>query len=284
MPDEARPASHRETTGQPVVEAAPPWDAMGDLAAALVSALGDELLGVYVHGSLVAGDFSPARSDLDVLAVVARPPDDAMVAAVAPLHAALEERHPAWRGRIEVETVARSTIESYASGPPDAPDGTRADAIMRISPGEALHLLPATSHRILTWATVREHGRALVGPAASDLLPVVSPQAAREALLDHVRDWPAWVEGMRTVGAQAYSVLSLCRAWCALVCGEQRSKRAAADDFAAARPADDDLVRWAADWWYARGSDDEDGRFEEVRAFVVRTSRAILDITAGVGP
>ena len=175
-------------------------------------------------------------------------------------------------------------MASYASRPPATSETGRPDAIMRISPGERLHLLPATSHRILTWATVREHGRALVGPAASDLLPVVSPQAAREALLDHLRAWPAWVEGMRTVGAQSYSVLSLCRAWCALVRGEQRSKRVAADDFAATRPEDDDHVRWAADWWYAGGSDDDEGRFEEVRDFVVRTSRAILATTAGVAP
>jgi len=68
----------------------------------------------------------------------------------------------------------------------------------------------------------------------------------------------------------------------ALVRGEQLSKRAAADEFASARPEEADLVRWAGDWWYAGGSDDEKGRFEEVRAFVVRTSRAVLDSTAGI--
>lgn len=259
-----------------------PLAVLEDLATGLGSALGDDLLGLYAHGSLVAGDFSPARSDLDLLAVVARPPDDAMLAAVAPVHAALEERHPAWRGRIEVETVARSTVEAYASGPPDAPESSRTDSIMRISPGEALHLLPATSHRVVTWATVRGSGRALVGPTAAEALPTVSAQTARDALIEHVRDWPTWVEGMTTVGAQSYSVLSLCRAWCALVRGEQLSKRAAADEFASARPEEADLVRWAGDWWYAGGSDDEKGRFEEVRAFVVRTSRAVLDSTAGV--
>ena len=36
--------------------------------------------------------------------------------AVAPVHAALDQRHPAWRGRVEVETVARSTVEAYAAG------------------------------------------------------------------------------------------------------------------------------------------------------------------------
>jgi hypothetical protein len=155
---------------------------------------------------------------------------------------------------------------------------------MRVSPGEELHLLPATDHRVLTWATVREKGRALVGPPASDALPVVPPELVRAALLLHVRDWPTWVEGMRQVGGQAYSVLSTCRAWCALVDGEQLSKRAAADRFAGtAVPGDAELARWARDWWYADGADDEPGRRGEVRDFVDRACRALLAAETGRG-
>jgi hypothetical protein len=254
---------------------------LADLASGLAEALGDDLLGLYSHGSLVSGDFAPARSDIDVLAVVARPPDEAMLTAVAPVHASLESRHPAWRGRIEVETVALSTIAVLASDASFSPagdgDGHEMDAIMRVSPGEALHLLPATSHRIVTWSTVRRTGRRLAGPDASEALPAMSEAVVRAALLDHVRDWPSWVEGMTSVGAQSYSVLSMCRAWCALVDGEQLSKRAAADRFTEDHgDQDGDLVRWARDWWYADGSDAEQSRHEQVRDFVVRTSRTVL--------
>lgn len=280
MPDDASQTPPPVEPGRSRPGLCAPWDVLRDLAVSLPSALGMDLLGLYAHGSLVVGDFSHARSDLDVLAVVARPPDDAMLAAVAPVLAALEGRHPGWRGRIEVETVARSTVESYASGPPEASEARRPDAIMRISPGEELHLLPATSHRLVTWSTVRRTGRRLVGPEASELLPAVSAPAVRDALLDHVRDWPTWVESMKTVGAQSYSVLSICRAWCAVVEAEQLSKRAAADRFMAARPADADLVEWARDWWYAGGSDAEESRFEQVVPFVTRTSRAILESPA----
>jgi hypothetical protein len=243
---------------------------LDDLRAGLVDALGADLLGLFVHGSLVFGDFAAARSDLDLLAVVARPPDEAMLATVAPVHAGVERRHPAWRGRVEVETVARSTVEAFATGT------ACADSIMRISPGEALHLLPATRHRVLTWATVREKGHALVGPPAASVLPAVPPELARAALKEHVRDWPEWVEDMRQAGGQAYAVLALCRAWCALVDGEQLSKRAAADRVILTRPDDAELVRWARDWWYADGSDDEPNRHDEVRDFVVRTCQALL--------
>jgi hypothetical protein len=253
-----------------------PWAVLGDLTRGLSGALGEDLLGLWVHGSLVAGDFTAARSDLDVLAVLRRAPDDATLAAVAPVHEMLGARHPAWRGRVEVETVGLPTVRSLAGGAEPTAD----DVMMRVSPGEELHLLAATRHRVLTWATVRGGGRPLAGPPPAEVLPAVAPGRLREALLDHVRDWPAWVEDMQPTGAQSYAVLSLCRAWCAVVEGEQRSKRAAADRFVAVRPGDADLVAWARDWWYAGGSDAEPGRFEQVRAFVGRTSRAILEADA----
>jgi hypothetical protein len=254
------------------VPAGDPEAVLADLTTGLMDALGRDLLGIYVHGSLVFGDFAAGRSDIDVLAVVARPPDEALLDAVAPVHAALEERHPAWRGRIEVETCARSTVAAYAFGERPGPP----DLIMRISPGEALHLLPASLHRVLTWATVREKGRTLAGPPAADVLPRMEPALVRDALLAHVRDWPTWVEDMRTVGAQAYSVLSLCRAWCLVADGEQLSKRAAADRAIANLPDDTALVAWARDWWYAGGDEDAPGRHAEVRDFVTRISHRIL--------
>ncbi|WP_374970707.1 aminoglycoside adenylyltransferase domain-containing protein [Terrabacter sp. BE26] len=257
--------------------------AMGDLARGLAAALDGNLLGLYVHGSLVAGDFSPARSDLDLLAVLRNAPDEAVLAAVAPVHEWVESRHPAWRGRVEVETVGVPTLVAFGAVSSAATSGRR-ELIMRVSPGEALHLLPATTHRILTWATVREKGRPIVGPPAAELLPPIAPGAVRTALLEHVRDWPVWVEDMTTVGAQAYAVLSMCRAWCALVEGEQRSKKAAANRFAPAHPGDAELVVWARDWWYAGGSDEARSRFGEVQDFVVRASRSLLDGSSPTPP
>ncbi|MER7072088.1 GNAT family N-acetyltransferase [Terrabacter sp. NPDC000476] len=252
-----------------------PWSALGDLASGLAAALGTHLLGLWAHGSLVGGDFDPARSDLDVLAVVARAPDAAVLEAVTPALAVVERRHPAWRGRIEVETVGLPTLRAAAEGVGATEEP--ADAILRVSPGEALHLLPATPHRVLTWASVRSRSTPLAGPAAADVIPEFPPALPRAALLAHVRDWPVWVEGMQGPGGQAYAVLSICRAWCALVEGEQRSKREAADRFAgSASPDDAGLVRWARDWWYAGGADDEPGRFDAVRDLVGRTSRQLL--------
>ncbi|MFI7248884.1 aminoglycoside adenylyltransferase domain-containing protein [Micromonospora chalcea] len=244
-----------------------PDTVLSDLREAWRAALTDRLLGVYLHGSLVAGDFDVYRSDLDLLAVLAADPDDNLLDVLTGLHADLDRRHPRWAGRIEVEYVSLDAVRAVPG---------RNHVIARISPGEALHLLPATTHRVVTWAAVHDHSRTLLGPPAGELLPAVEPGLVRAALLDHVRDWPTWVLEMTPPGAQSYAVLTLCRAFQRLRHGRQLSKRQAAEQTIPAFPRWADLIAWARDWWYDSGHDTDPGRFDDVRAFVHEVSAAIL--------
>ncbi|MFE9873303.1 aminoglycoside adenylyltransferase domain-containing protein [Micromonospora sp. NPDC005686] len=250
----------------------PPDMVLADLRQAWCRALADRLRGLYLHGSLVAGDFAADRSDLDLLAVLASDPDEKLLGVLAGLHADLDRRHPQWAGRIEVEYVSLNAVRDV---------GGRDHLIARISPGESLHLLPATTHRVVTWAAVHDYGRTLLGPPADELLPAVEPDRVRSALLDHVRDWPTWVTQMTTPGAQAYAVLTLCRAYQRLRNGRQLSKRQAADQTATACPRWADLAVWARDWWYDSGQDTDPGRADDVRDFVHEVSAAILAPTDG---
>jgi predicted nucleotidyltransferase len=248
-----------------------PEEVLSDLRAAARDALGDRLAGLYAHGSLVEGDFAPERSDLDVLAVLTVEPDDVLAAVLAELHNNLDRRHPRWAGRIEVEYVPLAAI-----------GGGAGHLMARTSPGEPLHLMPVTSHRAVTWSSVRRSGRRLDGPPAVDLLPPIDPTVVRAALLDHVRDWPVWVLDMTAPGAQSYSVLTLCRAWQNLRYGRQLSKRQAADRTIAMLPHRAALITWARDWWYAGGLDSDPGHFDDVRSFVTEISTQILAAEPGV--
>ncbi len=250
---------------------------LSTIAAELSRTLGAELLGLYVHGSWVVGDFAPQRSDLDLLAVLSCEPDESLLEGLAVAHLHIEAVHAAWKGRVEVEYVALETVRGFAAAPREA-DGP---AIARISPGEPLHLLPASLHRLLTWATVRDTGRPLAGPPAVDLLPVIHSDDARAAALEHVRDWPTWVQRMTMPGGQAYAVLSLCRALHLFTEGGHISKREAADHAAAALPEWSPLINWARCWWYAGGRDDENTRLADSTRFVNEVSARIL---AGEAP
>src|SRR5215475_13108987 len=49
----------------------------------------EDVIGVYVYGSLVTGDYSPAASDIDVVALVRREPGKAVIRELTQLHTAL---------------------------------------------------------------------------------------------------------------------------------------------------------------------------------------------------
>lgn len=240
-------------------------------------ALGERLLGLYLHGSVVSGDFAPGRSDLDLLAVLADDPDTDVLARLADVHTRVATEHVAWQGRIEVEYVGLGALSDAASsGPP-------AHTLARISPGEPLHLLPSSPHRLLGWDTVGRTGQVVLGPPAAELIPRFDPRAVRRAALEHVRDWPAWARDMHLVGGQVYSVLSVGRAYCLFVLGAQYSKKRAAVEVAAAEPRWAEVVTWAMRWWYAEGSDDAAVRPDEVVAFVDEACARIIAVEAAEG-
>jgi hypothetical protein len=81
---------------------------------------------------------------------------------------------------------------------------------------------------------------------------------------------------MRTPGAQAYAVLTLCRAAATLDTGRQVSKRAAAAYAAASMPEHAPLIKWARDWWYGSATDADADHFPEVVRFVKSITSVIL--------
>lgn len=140
--------------------------------------------------------------------------------------------------------------------------------IARISPGEALHLLAPTRHRLLGWATTRESGHSLLGPEPQVLIPRIDPDRISATVREHLRSWPEWVRTMEFVGGQAYSVLTVARAWAYLSGHGQLSKRQAAGLAADQLPRWAGLLEWANAWWYEtrqRGRADTRRRGDRLR-------------------
>jgi Domain of unknown function (DUF4111) len=246
-----------------------PRQLLDRLTADLSAALGPGLLGLSVHGSWVVGDFHLGRSDLDLVAVLADDPTEATLATLTRLHAELANDHPEWYEHVEVDYVSPYAVR-------DVLEGKGGRLLVRISPGEPIHLTPATSHYLLNWYTAERHGQVLLGVAPRQILPEISSDEVRRTVLDHLRQWPGWVEEMRSPGTQAYAVLTVCRAAAALDSGQQISKRAAAAYGTKHLPQWSPLIEWACDWWYGGGQDDEPERFNEVARFVREVTPTIL--------
>jgi predicted nucleotidyltransferase len=80
---------------------AEPAEVLTHLAAELAEVLGDDLLSLALHGSWAVGDFTPGRSDLDVLAALATDPTAATLARLHDVHTRLETDFPEWNGHVE---------------------------------------------------------------------------------------------------------------------------------------------------------------------------------------
>ncbi|HEX5699514.1 MAG TPA: nucleotidyltransferase domain-containing protein, partial [Rubrobacter sp.] len=78
---------------------------LGRLTGEIRRSSNDSLVGLYVYGSLVTGDFDKGRSDIDLLAVVDSDIEDETFDRLDRMHARIVEDHPAWEDRIEVAYV-----------------------------------------------------------------------------------------------------------------------------------------------------------------------------------
>jgi len=116
-----------------------------------------ELRGLYLYGSLTTGDFSPASSDIDLLAVTERRPDGAVLDRLTALHRDLARRGGAY-ARLNCLYV---------------PDGTLADPE---SPHPYWYVDRFTKWqlKVMTLAELGHSGQAVHGPWPPPGLPDVS--------------------------------------------------------------------------------------------------------------
>ena len=192
--------------------------------------LGRNLLGFYLYGSLVTGDFDLEISDLDLLAVVASEVDPAQFERLHRMHDDLEGQNPRWKDRIEVQYVSTHTLQTFR---------TERSQIAAISPGEPFHFKDAGKEWLINWYIIRQQGRVLYGPDPSVYIPSISKGEYLQAVREHATMWVEWLGQPHDQAWQGYVILTMCRILYAIRCGEQSSKGAAA------RWVQDQYPEWA---------------------------------------
>ena len=208
---------------------------VAELAELLDRELGDELLGLYLFGSLPAGGFVEGRSDIDLVAVLEKDVDEERLARLERMHAGFASKHPDWVERVEVGYLSRRVLHTLA--------GTPVGTIAVISPGEPLNRKEIEWDWVLNWRGACTRGEVIRGPQPLELGPEISTEAFRRAVREQLQAWPEHArrpELAYVPAAQGYTVVTVCRALHALETGEQTTKEAAAEWAAARYP------EWAA--------------------------------------
>jgi hypothetical protein len=172
------------------------------LASRCSDALGDALVSAILHGSLTLADFTPGRSDIDVLAVVVEPLSDDRL---AELRKAVDELAGDAPRRVDLRVVTRATAGSPAPAP-------MLEAAFTLRPGRAPELQTrfAEPDLVAEFSIARAHGRSIVGYAPE---AVIGPVPDDWLIQTGDRQLAAWERRTDDADHAELMVLTACRIW-----------------------------------------------------------------------
>jgi predicted nucleotidyltransferase len=196
---------------------------LGALLAGIQTVLHDNLLGVYLRGSLATGDFDAHTSDIDFLVVTQQQVLDQEFARLATMHAKLAQLPNRYAQQIEGAYLDRVAVQRFRPG-------VYHPTIYR---GETLVRSEHHANWLLERWVVREQGVVLCGPPPGSLIDPISVWELKMAVRQRLRDWDEWAnhpddpDWLLTQSHQAYVIETMCRALGTLDMGVLLSKRQA---------------------------------------------------------
>jgi predicted nucleotidyltransferase len=107
---------------------------LDSLLAQIQHVLDQKLVGVYLYGSLVWGDFDQGSSDIDLVVATASDIEDQEFSDLDQMQLAFVEAYKRWEGRIEIVYVSTAALQTFKSCN---------SKIAVISPGEPFHFKEA---------------------------------------------------------------------------------------------------------------------------------------------
>jgi hypothetical protein len=193
---------------------------LSQLVASQQALLGEQLVGLYLGGSLALQAFHLDRSDIDFLAVTLEHLPPEIVSELQNLHTQLCLTHSTWAKKLDGSYVPRKVVRRWTADHPPCPF-VEGDQFQVTNQGSA----------VIQRHIIREHGLIVVGPDPHELMDSVSPDELRGALRGMFETWwrpqledPSWVAQIRN---QPFAILTMCRSLYVLAYGEVASKAVA---------------------------------------------------------
>jgi len=240
-------------------------DLVADIHARVLRLIGQNLVGLYVFGSVASEAYDPGVSDVDLLVVTAQPLVGAEYARLRGMHVELAAGRKQWKDRIEVEYVSREALRTFK---------LRMSDIGIIGPGKPFQVIKAGRDWTVEWHDVREHAFVVAGPDPRILIDPITPSELNACIRDYVSLFPGLVrDNAPRQGSDAYVVLTMCRALHTKFMGETTTKRAAAEWAAREYPKWRDMITQSQQWRLA--ADNEAMNSAEIHAQV----EAFVDFT-----
>lgn len=224
--------------------------------------LGGELIGLYLYGSLVWGDFDYDISDIDLVAVLSSDITEKEVSSLDKMHKLFVSDYKEWRDRIEVQYVSTNALKTFKSG---------SNIMAIISPGELLHIVDYVEEYLMNFYFVQEQGEILYGPDPKMFIPPISKQDFLNKVVSDAKKWRTHIENAKySRPYQGFAIMTLCRALYTFIYGQQVSKRKAADWVKSKFPQWETLIDNAFLWRksFREEVDNPEATFPETKKFV----------------
>ena len=212
------------------------------LARGIQDILAERMIGIYLYGSLVSGDFDPSVSDLDLAVIMTAALHDQQFRRLHHLHQAVVCDHPQWEDRLELAYVSRHALNTFRH---------QTSVIGIISPGEAFHLVEAGSDWVISWYMLRENGISLCGPPIKSLIAPIDDEEYLRGVEAHIEAYRDTVNAIDSKSMMSYVILTTARGLHTIEMGTPASKiqsaRWAARAFPQWAALIDRALRWRKD-------------------------------------
>lgn len=183
----------------------------------------ERFVGLYLHGSIATGDFTPGRSDVDFLVVMEEKLSPRLLPVLADRHAQIAASGLPYASKLEGSYIPRAALRRYDPADAEHP-ALRVDGSFDIDRHDS-------SWIIQRWV-LREHGVVLAGPPIRDLIDPVATDELRGAAVGVLCEWwgpqLADTQLLAEPEYQAYAVLTMCRTLYTLEHGSVVTKTVAA--------------------------------------------------------
>ncbi len=183
-------------------------DILMNLTKNLKNVFGNQLIGVYLTGSLTYGDFDRGSSDIDLLVILRNAFSKEQREQVKNIHSKIVEKYPLWTSRIECSYITESMLQNEE--PPAIPRPY-------VNGGQMWNPDPPYGNEwLLNLYVLYDCGIALFGPNPKSLIghPINIEAVRRASQKDLHQEWEPLLKdssALKDSHFQAYVILTLCR-------------------------------------------------------------------------
>lgn len=186
--------------------------------------LGEDVVGLYLFGSLTYGDFNTGSSDVDLVTIIEKPLNQDEIALVKQLHQQIAKQYPKWGDRLECSYTAVDMLKEIL--PPKAPRPYYGGGIF-------YDQAPYGNEWIINNYLLYQYGISLIGRPFNELIKSIEIIEVQKACIrDLFQEWQPKindVEWLNNSHYQSYLVLNLCRILYTVICGKTSSKKVSAE-------------------------------------------------------